>query len=257
VRGRVDSYGWRTAPVSRNGSPSAYTPPVLPILFQDATLLVVDKPAGMPVHGGSGIDPAATLLARLRAAGETGWQPAHRLDAATSGVLVLARRDGLATLHAQFLAGTVTKTYVALVQGALSPASGRFDAPLRRADPAGADAGRRKVAADEAGDPATTDYRTRAAWPQVTLVELTPHTGRTHQLRVHCRAAGHPIAGDPRYGNPTFNRLMRRRYGLVRLFLHAAQIRLCHPQGGRVVEFRAPLPADLAAVLDALGPARR
>jgi len=229
---------------------------MVPILFHDATLLVVDKPAGVPVHGGSRIDPDTTLLARLRAAGHTGWHPAHRLDAATSGVLVLAREDHLANLHGQFLAGAVAKTYLALVQGVLDPAAGRFDAALRRADPDAGDAGRRKVQVDPAGDAATTDYRTRTAWPQVTLVELTPHTGRTHQLRVHCRAAGHPIAGDPRYGNPTFNKLMRRRYGLERLFLHAAALRLRHPANGRQREFRAPLPGDLAAVLAALGPAR-
>jgi 23S rRNA pseudouridine955/2504/2580 synthase len=229
---------------------------MIPILFHDATLLVVDKPAGVAVHGGSGIIPATTLLARLRAAGYSAWQPAHRLDAATSGVLVLAREDALADLHRQFLTGGIAKTYLALVQGVLDPAAGRFDAALRRADPAGDDAGRRKVAVDPAGDAATTDYRTRIAWPQATLVELTPRTGRTHQLRVHCRAAGHPIAGDPRYGNPTFNRLMRRRYGLERLFLHAAALRLRHPANGRQREFRAPLPSELAAVLAALGPPR-
>jgi len=229
---------------------------MIPVLFHDATLLVVDKPAGVPVHGGSRIDPDTTLLARLRAAGHTGWHPAHRLDAATSGVLILAREGDLANLHGQFLVGAVAKTYLALVQGLLEPATGRFDGPLRRTDPTVDDAGRRKVQVDPSGDPATTDYRTRMAWPQATLVELTPHTGRTHQLRVHCRAAGHPIAGDPRYGNPTFNRLMRRRYSLERLFLHAATLRLRHPANGRPREFRAPLPGDLAAVLAALGPAR-
>jgi len=230
---------------------------MVPIVYHDDALLVVDKPAGVAVHGGSGIDPATTLLARLRADGYLGWHPAHRLDAATSGVLVLSREDALTDLHAQFLAGGVAKTYLALVQGVLDPAAGHFDAALRRADPDGDDAGRRKVAVDPAGDPATTNYRTRIAWPQATLVELTPHTGRTHQLRVHCRAAGHPIAGDPRYGNPTFNRLMRRRYGLERLFLHAAALRLRHPANGRHREFRAPLPPALAAVLATLGPPRR
>ncbi|MGD2063836.1 MAG: RluA family pseudouridine synthase [Nitrospirota bacterium] len=227
----------------------------LPILFHDETLLVVDKPAGVAVHGGSGIDPSSTLLALLPTAGLTGWQPAHRLDAATSGLLVLSNPDGLAAIHAQFLHGTIDKTYLALVQGGLQPSSGHFSAPLSRADPADADAGRRKVEATAIGRPATTDYRTVTAWRQASLVSLTPRTGRTHQLRVHCRHAGHPIAGDPRYGNATFNRLMRRRYGLTRLFLHAAELRLRHPRTGRAVHLESPLPPELAAVVAALGPA--
>jgi 23S rRNA pseudouridine955/2504/2580 synthase len=224
----------------------------LPILFHDDSLLVVDKPPGVAVHGGSGIDPATTLLACLRAIGHTGWQPAHRLDAATSGLLVLARPENLAALHVQFLQGSVTKTYLAVVQGALHPATGRFAAPLERADPRAADAGGGKVRVTATGSPATTDYRTVATWRPATLVGLTPHTGRTHQLRVHCRHAGHPIAGDPRYGNATFNRLMRRRYGLTRLFLHAAELCLRHPRTGRAIHIESPLPPELAAVVAAL-----
>jgi 23S rRNA pseudouridine955/2504/2580 synthase len=229
----------------------------LPILFRDASLLVVDKPAGLAVHGGSGIDPAATVLARLRAAGHIGWQPAHRLDAATSGLLLLARPADLADLHTQFLDGRIAKEYLALVQGTFHPPAGSLAGPLSRADPRAADAGRRKVQVTATGSPATTDYRTVAGWRQASLVRLVPHTGRTHQLRVHCRHAGHSIAGDPRYGNPTFNRLMRRGYGLTRLFLHAAELRLHHPRSGRVVHLKSPLPGELVAVVTTLDAAGR
>ncbi|NCO57451.1 MAG: hypothetical protein AUK30_11085 [Nitrospirae bacterium CG2_30_70_394] len=229
----------------------------LPILFRDRWLAVVDKPAGVAVHGGSGVAAGATLLALLREAGLDDYAPAHRLDRATSGCLLVARPEVAEPLRRAFAAHRVEKRYLALCQGQMEPPTGRIEAPLVRADPAAADAGRHKVAVDPAGRPAATRYRTVTAWRQASLVELVPESGRTHQLRVHLAHLGHPLAGDRRYGSPPFNRLMARRYGLTRLFLHATELRLTHPTTGVELAVQAPLAAELEALLAALPPPRR
>ncbi len=229
----------------------------LSILYRDRWLAVVDKPAGVAVHGGSGVAGVETLLPLLAAAGLDGYAPAHRLDRETSGCLLVARSEVAAALRRAFVAKAVEKRYLALCQGRLEEAAGRIDAPLLRADPTAADAGRHKVVVDPAGRPAATRYRTVSAWVQAALVELTPETGRTHQLRVHLAHLGHPLAGDRRYGSGPFNRLLGRRYGLTRLFLHAQALYLAHPATGERLAVEAPLGAELQAVLAALGPLRR
>ncbi len=228
----------------------------LPILYRDRWLAVVDKPAGVAVHGGSGVVPAETLTPRLAAAGLAACAPAHRLDRATSGCLLGVRPGVAEAVRRLFAARRVEKRYLALCQGVVE-AAGRVEAPLLRADPGRPDAGRRKVVVDPTGRPATTRYRVESGWAQATLLELTPESGRTHQLRVHLAHLGHPLAGDRRYGSPPFNRLMRRRYHLTRLFLHAAALALPHPVTGAPLSVEAPLPPDLTTPLAALGSPHR
>lgn len=228
----------------------------LSILFRDRWLAVVDKPAGVAVHGGSGVAGAETLLPLLAEAGLDGYAPAHRIDRETSGCLLVARPEVAEALRRTFVAKAVEKRYLALCQGQLGQPAGRIDAPLLRGDPTAPDVGRHKVVVDPAGRPAMTRYRMVSGWVQATLVELTPETGRTHQLRVHLAHLGHPLAGDRRYGSEPFNRLLARRYGLTRLFLHAAALSLVHPATGVPLAVSAPLGAELEAVLAALGPER-
>jgi len=229
----------------------------LPILHRDRWLAVVDKPAGVAVHGGSGVAAADTLLALLAGVGLDGYAPAHRLDRDTSGCLLVARPEVAEPLRRAFAAHEVEKRYLALCQGPLAEPEGRIDAPLLRVDPAAPDAGRHKVVVDPEGRPASTRYRTVNGWVQATLVELVPESGRTHQLRVHFAHLGHPLAGDRRYGSKPFNRLLARRYGLDRLFLHALAVNLVHPTTGGRLAVEAPVPPELNAVLAALGPPRR
>jgi len=230
---------------------------LLTLLYRDRWLAVVDKPAGVAVHGGSGVAGGDTLLAFLAGAGLDGYAPAHRLDRETSGCLLVARTEVAEPVRRAFVAHEVEKRYLALCQGQVAPESGRIDGPLLRSDPTAPDAGRHKVVVDPAGRPAATRYRTVSGWVQATLVELTPETGRTHQLRVHLAHLGHPLAGDRRYGSGPFNRLLARRYGLDRLFLHASVLRFVHPATGERLAVEAPLPKPLTAVLGALGQPRR
>ncbi len=170
---------------------------MLPILFRDERFVVLDKPAGLPVHpgprGGPSIEDWFPLLSRRK---EGPWL-AHRLDADTSGCLLVAlRRSALLAAQAEFAAGRVRKTYWAVVRGAPSTASGTVDASLaRRTTPAGW-----YMAVDPGGKTAVTDWRVLGSANEVTWLELTPRTGRTHQVRVHCATLGCPVLGDALYG---------------------------------------------------------
>ena len=210
------------------------------ILHEDESLLVVNKPSGLPVHGGSGLDGGLIeALRQLR--GEPGLELAHRLDRDTSGCLVIARkRSALRALHAAFREGRVEKRYLALVAGKV-PRPFTSKAPLERFVKRG---GERHVVVTEAGRAARTRFRPLARGDDFTLVEALPDTGRTHQIRVHATHSGHPIAGDPRYGDKVLNQNLRR-LGLRRLALHAAGLSFEHPRSGERLSFTAPLPADL------------
>jgi len=255
-----------SAAASGRAPESVRRDPPAPVVLEDRDLLVVAKPAGVVVHGGSGHEES--LLDRLiaYAAPSAEFQPAlvHRLDRDTSGLLVLAR-TGLAQrrLAASLRAGAFEKTYLALVRGRPAPPEGEIRAALRKERfPDGLE--RMAVVPPEPGAggelpagalPALTRYRTvRALGPGgPTLLELRPETGRTHQLRVHCAFLGHPIALDPRYGDRAFDREIRQRSGLGRLFLHAARLAFPHPRTGARVALEAPLPPDLAGALARLG----
>lgn len=226
----------------------------LHVVYEDDDLLIVDKPAGLVVHPAPG-HADGTLVNALLAHGDgSTWggiagvqRPGivHRLDRDTSGLLMVARRDASqASLMAQLKARRIKKTYQALVQGSVSAAVGRIEAPIGR-DPKH----RTRMAVVPDGRPSVTGYRVRERFTGWTLLELDLVTGRTHQIRVHLDAIGHPVAGDPVYGTGTSR---RGPDGLGRLFLHAWRLELTSPSSGQLIRAAAPLPSELERVLAAL-----
>ncbi len=216
------------------------------VIFEDRDFLVIDKPSGVASHGGSGVSHGVIELLRAARPREH-LELVHRLDRATSGVLVLARsRVGLTGVQARIRAGAVTKQYLALLNG--RPAQAAFDVnvPLRKSALQG---GERMVRVSDSGKPALTFFKQVERYRTATLMQVTLGSGRTHQIRVHAAHVGHPVAGDTKYGDRDANRAFRR-LGLARLFLHAA--RFDFELGERGYSFSAPLPDELKAVLDAL-----
>jgi len=219
------------------------------VLYEDRSLLVLAKPSGLAVHGGSGLSHGVIELLRALRPEAPFLELVHRLDRDTSGCLMVAkRRPALRTLHQALREGRVEKTYLALVRGDWRAARG-VAMPLQRNV---LRSGERVVRPDEDGKGALTRFAPLARSPLATLVKAQPVTGRTHQIRVHAAHAGHPIAGDAKYGDAELNRNLRA-LGLRRLFLHAHGLRFPHPDGDATVEVVAPLPEDLRAVLAALG----
>lgn len=216
------------------------------ILYEDDDLLVIDKPAGLAVHGGSGVHTGLIeALRRLRPAAAT-LELAHRLDRATSGCLLIAkRRTPLLALHDMLRRGDVEKHYLALVKGRWRGGAREISAPLARDR---IRRGERVVGVSRDGRAAQSRFAPRGVFGPATLMEVTLHTGRMHQARVHAAHAGHPIAGDDKYGDREFNRELRG-YGLRRLFLHAARLEFAHPQSGARIEVTAELPPELETVL--------
>jgi tRNA pseudouridine65 synthase len=211
----------------------------LPVLFRDEALLAVNKPSGIAVHRGLARE-RRTVASELRATLEVPLFPVHRLDRATSGVLLLAlTAEAARVLQRQLEAGAVDKRYLALVRG-IPPEEGRIDHPIPR------DLGGPRV-------PAVTEYRRLAIWERYALVEARPLTGRIHQVRRHLKHIDHPLIGDVRYGKGEHNRLFRERFGLHRLALHALSIEFAHPFDGRRLRVAAPLPSELEVLLRALG----
>jgi 23S rRNA pseudouridine955/2504/2580 synthase len=233
------------------GRPAAVPAVEFPVLFEDGHLLVVDKPAGVAVHGGSGV--AHGVIEQLRAARPEArfLELAHRLDRETSGILVLAkRRSTLVALHEDLRQGRWEKRYQALVRGDWGRARD-IRRPLLRTINA---AGERQVRVDEQGQYAHTRVRPLRRFEGFTLIECLLKTGRTHQIRVHVASEGHPIAGDERYGDFAWNRQLQRT-GLRRMFLHAESLQLLHPATGQRVAITSPLPTactDFLATLLAL-----
>ncbi|HKR77771.1 MAG TPA: RluA family pseudouridine synthase [Rhodanobacter sp.] len=216
------------------------------VIFEDKHFLVIDKPSGIASHGGSGVSHGAIELLRAARPHES-LELVHRLDRDTSGVLVLAKsRAGLTGLQAAIRAGEVTKQYLCLMVG--HPPKAKFDvnAPLRKFALQG---GERMVRVSEDGKPALTFFREMEQYPGARLMQATLGTGRTHQIRVHAAHVGHPLAGDPKYGDREMNKRFREM-GLQRLFLHAAH--LSFELDGRLYSFSAPLPDDLKTFLDVL-----
>jgi len=231
----------------------------LVIAYEDEDLLVVNKPHGLVVHPSPGHDSGTLVNALLgRADGvEYGGiagvrRPGivHRLDRDTSGLLIVAKTDvAQAGLMAQLKARRVKKTYLALVQGSVAAAVGRIEAPIGR-DPKL----RTRMAVVNDGRASTTGYRVRERFAGWTLLEVDLITGRTHQIRVHLEAIGHPIAGDPVYGTGTSR---RGPEGLARLFLHAWRLEFSSPSRGDLIRVSAELPAELEAPLVGLRSAGR
>jgi 23S rRNA pseudouridine1911/1915/1917 synthase len=219
----------------------------LTIIYEDADILVIDKPAGLTVHPAPG-HPSHTLVNAVLAhcpglaMSNKLMRPGivHRLDKDTSGLIVIAKNDSTQEyLAAQFKNRTVTKGYLVLVKGRLSPEQGIIEAPIGR-DPHS----RRKMAIVEEGKEASTQYQVREYLKNHTLVEVTPLTGRTHQIRIHLSAIGFPVVGDPTYG-------IRSTY-LSRQFIHAYRLGFRLPSTKQHQEFTAPLPMDLEQALQYL-----
>jgi len=220
------------------------------ILHEDRDFLVIDKPAGVASHGGSGISFGAIELLRAARPRDT-LELAHRLDRDTSGVLVLARkRSALTALQTEIREGRVEKRYLSLLGGAFAQQRFTVDEPLRKFVLQG---GERMVRVDDEGKASRSRFSQLERYSLATLAEIAIETGRTHQIRVHAAHAGHPVAGDEKYGEKEFNRKMRE-FGLKRLFLHAARFEFTI--GERSFAFSAPLPPELKQVLDALSAKR-
>jgi 23S rRNA pseudouridine955/2504/2580 synthase len=219
------------------------------ILYEDEDLMVVNKPAGLAVHGGTGV--GVGLIEALR-----GLRPeapflelAHRLDRDTSGCLLLAKtRPALLALHRMLRDGKMEKHYIALLAGAWRGGKREVSVALEKNRPS---SGARKVAVAADGKEATSLFMPRQRFSFSTLMEIKLITGRTHQARVHAAHLGHPIAGDDKYGDREFNQRLQR-LGLKRLFLHALRLHFTHPQTGSKMDFEAPLPAELSLLLERL-----
>ncbi len=217
------------------------------IIFEDDDILVVDKPAGLAVHGGSGIHAGLVEALRALRPQQAFLELAHRIDRDTSGCVLLAkRRSVLRCLHEALRERTAQKRYTALVEGAWPARLDRLDAPLERRL---APSGERFVRVSAAGKVATTRVRVRQRLDGATLLDVVPETGRTHQIRVHLAAAGHPILGDPKYADD-IGRERHARLGVPRLCLHAAAIAVPDWAGGEGMRsFEASLPADMTALI--------
>lgn len=213
--------------------------PVPPILYRDEILLAVDKPSGLAVHWGAARDRVVALQLVRDSVGRH-VHAIHRLDRATSGVLLFALDPRTARrMQESFESGGVEKRYLALVRG-IPPEAGVIDHPIPR---------------DEEGPrvPAVTEFRRLAVFERYALVEARPLTGRRHQIRRHFKHLSHPLIGDVRYGKGEHNRLFRERFGLHRLALHAFELAFDHPETGERLRIAAPVPEDLAGPLRAMG----
>jgi 23S rRNA pseudouridine955/2504/2580 synthase len=222
------------------------------ILFEDDCLIVLNKPSGMAVHGGSGLSFGVIEALRALRPDAKMLELVHRLDRDTSGCLVVAKkRSSLRALHQQLRDKQVQKYYQALVKGNWSSKLEKVTESLLKNE---LKSGERIVVVDNInGKESETRYKVLATYQGATLVRAFPVTGRTHQIRVHCQCKGHPIAGDTKYGNEAFDSVMKS-LGLNRLFLHAASIEFYHPKTEQRVKIEAPLDEELIVVLNQLKP---
>jgi len=226
----------------------------LQVVYEDADVLILDKPTGLVTHPSPGHTSGTLVNALLgrggieaygTVAGEDRPGIVHRLDRDTSGLIVIARNDRAQTaLMAQLKARRVRKTYLALVSGAVPAERGRIEAPIGRDSRHYS-----RMAVIASGRPSVTGYRVRERLPGWTLLEVDLMTGRTHQIRVHFASIGHPVAGDPVYATGAAR---RGPDGLGRLFLHSWRIEFASPSADKIIRAEAPLPPELEAVLDTL-----
>lgn len=222
---------------------------VFPVVFEDEHLMVIDKPAGVAVHGGSGV--SFGVIEQLRAARpqEPFLELAHRLDRETSGLLIIAkRRAALVGLHDMFREIRARKFYWALVQGDWVNDRQHIRLPLLRWL---TDSGERRVRVDPTGKPAHTIITMQRRFGRFSLVQAELKTGRTHQIRVHLAHSGFPIVGDDKYGDDAIRDQFARE-GFKRMFLHSGRLEFNHPVTGQPLVLEAPLPAACQAVLERL-----
>jgi 23S rRNA pseudouridine955/2504/2580 synthase len=231
-----------------------------PVVFEDEHLLVIDKPAGVAVHGGSGVSSGVIEQMRQARPQAKFLELVHRLDKETSGLLIIAkRRSALVALQDQFRQRETGKTYAALVQGEWPANKKVIDVPLHKFLDA---AGERRVRAvdeqHEQGRRSITLVQRLQTWPGFSLLDVTIKTGRTHQIRVHLQSQGHPIVGDDKYGDFALNKALARGEAVAglrfeRMFLHARRLRFEHPATKQELELLAPIPAECEALMQALG----
>ena len=245
-------------PPVRMAAPAQTAEPRLPpsanrllphILYRDEALIALNKPAGMAVHGGSGISRGVIEQLRMELPECRYMELVHRLDRETSGVLLIAtKRRALVGLHAAMRDGKIEKRYLTLVAGKWPNPTQHVKLPLhKRVD----DNGEKRVTVRDEGQAAHTIFRRQQIFADFTLLEAELKTGRTHQIRVHTSHLGFPIAGDDKYGDFELNKRLAKQ-GLKRMFLHAARLVFDHPISGEKMTIEAPLPADLATFLDTL-----
>ncbi|OOF46554.1 23S rRNA pseudouridine(955/2504/2580) synthase [Rodentibacter trehalosifermentans] len=219
------------------------------ILFEDDCLIVLNKPSGIAVHGGSGLNFGVIEALRALRPEARFLELVHRLDRDTSGILLIAKkRSTLRHLHEQLRIKTVQKDYLALVRGQWQSHTKIVKAPLLKNE---LSSGERIVRVNEQGKPSETRFSIEERYPNATLIKASPITGRTHQIRVHTQYAGHPIALDDKYGDKDFDEKMKA-LGLNRLFLHAFSIRFEHPKTNEILRVNAPLDEKMKAVLKKL-----
>jgi 23S rRNA pseudouridine955/2504/2580 synthase len=224
------------------------------IIFEDDALLVIDKPAGFAVHGGSGISRGIIEQLRLERPRAKFLELVHRLDRETSGVLLLAKkRSALVALHEAIRNNQTDKRYVMLAHGDWTEDKKRVRLPLHKYV---LPSGERRVAVQEDGQHSETLFYLRKRYGEFSLLEAKLVTGRTHQLRVQLSHLGHPIVGDGKYGDFNVNKLIQKR-GLKRMFLHSAETTLKHPLTGEKLKLVAPLPAELRRFLESIEPGSR
>lgn len=213
------------------------------VIFEDDHFLVLNKPSGTAVHGGSGLHFGAIEAMRALRPDARFLELVHRIDRDTSGILLIAKkRSALRHLQAQFREKTVQKYYFALVMGHWKSTLKKINAPLLKNEVNSI------VRVNANGKPSETRFKLIEQFAEASLIQASPITGRTHQIRVHCQYAGHPLAWDDRYGDPRFD-AYTKQVGLERLFLHAANIKFRHPATNELMEISAPLDKQLEQVL--------
>ncbi len=241
----------RVPPIRTAERPSQASVPAreFALAFEDEALIVVDKPAGTAVHGGSGV--SFGVIEQLRRARPLAkfLELAHRLDRETSGLLIVAKkRMALTRLHDMFRDGGISKRYLALVKGRWRNELQHVRLPLHKYLTA---EGERRVSVDAEGKAAHSIVRLVARWENFSLVEVELKTGRTHQIRVHLAHLGFPIAGDDKYGDFSLNKVLQKA-GLGRMFLHAARLSLPHPLSQAPLALDSPLPTELRGFIEQL-----
>lgn len=248
----------RLPPLRTARPPAAPRLPATPrvttdILYEDDALLAINKPAGIAVHGGSGVSRGIIELLRLERPHERFLELAHRLDRGTSGVLLIAkRRSALLALHRQLREGAARKFYHVLVKGRWQAPESSVKLPLHKYVMA---TGERRVSVTRDGKPAHTVFRLQRQWDDYSLLEAELKTGRTHQIRVHLAHLGYPVAGDDKYGDFPLNKRLAGT-GLKHMFLHAFRMVITHPGSGATFALEAPLPHELQSFLSRLDAGR-
>jgi 23S rRNA pseudouridine955/2504/2580 synthase len=238
----------RVPPVRVAAPARAAARPLEPtVIFEDPALLVIDKPAGLAVHGGSGVSHGAIEALRAARPQAKFLELVHRLDRDTSGLLAIAKkRSALVELHRMLREGEVEKVYLALVKGSPDKAAFEIREPLHRYVTA---KGERRVSVREGGKAAATKVRRLRRGPDFSLLELRLLTGRTHQIRVHLAHVGHPVLGDEKYGDFELNRALAKS-GVRRLCLHAHRLSFSHPLTGERVRLESALPDEMRQFME-------